>query len=66
VACLDDKKMIFKPPLTKSTSMFIETITHDDDKYSKIEDELEYISMVCWALILFIILLIAALSIVMS
>jgi hypothetical protein len=47
--------------------MFIETYTHDDDdKYSKIQDELEHISMICWALVLFIILLIAALSIVIS
>jgi hypothetical protein len=45
--------------------MFIETYTNDDNKYSKIEEELEYISMVCLALVLFIILLIAALSIVM-
>jgi len=44
--------------------MFIET--YDDDKYSKIERELEHISMMCLALLLFIILLIAALSIVMT
>jgi hypothetical protein len=45
--------------------MFIETFTHDDDKYSKIEDELDHIRMMCFALLLFIILLIAALSIIM-
>ena len=45
--------------------MYIETFTYDDDKYSKIQDELEHISMLCWALVLFIILLIAALSIIM-
>jgi hypothetical protein len=44
--------------------MFIETYTHDD-KYSKIEDEIDHIAMICWALVLFIILLIAALAIVM-
>lgn len=44
--------------------MFIETFD-DDDKYSKIQDELEHISMIAWALVLFIILLIAALAIVM-
>jgi hypothetical protein len=43
--------------------MFIETF--DDDKYSKIEEELDHIGMVCWALLLFILLLIAALSIIM-
>ena len=46
--------------------MFIETFTHDDDKYSKIEEELEHISMLCLALVLFIILFIAALSIIMN
>lgn len=41
--------------------MFIETF--DDDKYSKIEKELDHITMVCLALVVFILLLIAALSI---
>lgn len=47
--------------------MFIETFTYDDeDKYSsKIQDELDHITKLCLALVLFIILLIAALSIVM-
>ena len=44
--------------------MFIETYD-DDDKYSKIQDELDHIGMICWALLLFVILLIAALLIVM-
>ena len=44
--------------------MFIET--YDDDKYSKIEEEFEHISMLCLALVLFIILFIAALSIIMN
>jgi hypothetical protein len=44
--------------------MFIETFDYDD-KYSKIEEELDHITMLCWALVLFILLLIAALSIIM-
>ena len=44
--------------------MFIETFD-DDDKYSKIEKELDHITMICLALVLFILLLIAALAIVM-
>jgi hypothetical protein len=43
--------------------MFIEP--YDDDKYSKFEEELDHMSMVSWAVVVFIILLIAALSIVM-
>jgi hypothetical protein len=56
--------MIFKL-LGHKSPMFIETFTHDDDKYSKIEEELDHIGMIWWALLLFVILLIAALWIVM-
>lgn len=43
--------------------MFIEQFDYEDDeKYSKIKEELDYITFVCWSIILFIILLIISIS----
>lgn len=47
----------------KSPTMFIDTfIEDDDDKYSKIKEELHYVSIVSWSILIFIILLILAIS----